>query len=286
VGGFINFTNLKKESQPAVVTLLTGKTVDEARPAGKEDDGPDKYVDASAKVKVPKFSRREAFADAATEGNPLLARAFVNRMWAALLGRGIVNPADEMNERNVPSHPELLDWLAQDFAEHKYDVKRFVRGIVLSRVYALGAAKGMAPDAFGGALERPLTGEQIARSWRVAAGLPANDDGLRRAVIAAMPEVMAKEYNASFQQAQFLTNSPALSEILKPAAGNTVERLAALEVTARVKEAFLAALARLPDEEEAQQAAAFLKERPDKAAEGVRDLMWALMTGAEFLTVP
>ncbi|HEX2748470.1 MAG TPA: DUF1549 domain-containing protein, partial [Verrucomicrobiales bacterium] len=288
VGGFINFTNLKKESQPAVVTLLTGKTVDETRPAGgKEDDSPDKYVTTSGKMKVPKFSRREAFADAATEGNPLLARAFVNRMWATLLGRGIVNPADEMNERNAPSHPELLDWLAKDFESHHYDIKRFIRGLVLSRVYALGAVKGALPETFSAALERPLAGEQIARSWRVAAGLPPNDDTLRRAVIGAMPEVMPKEYNASFQQAQFLTNSPALADILKPSAGNTVERLATLpDAGVRVKEAFLAVLARLPDEEESKQATAFLAGRPDKPAEGMRDLMWALMTGAEFLTMP
>ncbi len=288
VGGFINFTNLKKESQPAVVTLLTGRTVEEARPAGgKEEDSPDKYVDPAAKVKVPKFSRREAFADAATAENPLLARSFVNRMWAALLGRGIVNPVDEMNERNAPSHPQLLDWLAKDFTEHKYDVKRFLRGLMLSRVYALGAAKGTAPETFAGMLERPLTGEQIARSWRVAAGLPPNDDGLRRAVIGALPDVLPRDYNATFQQAQFLTNSPALQDLLKPAEGNTAARLAALpDVEARAREAFLAVLARQPDAEETAQAAVFLRGYPDKPADGVRDLLWALMTGAEFLTVP
>jgi hypothetical protein len=143
IGGFVNFTNLKKESQPAVVTLLSGGKVDEDRPAPdqKETDSDDKYVDPKAKVRVPKFSRRAAFADAATQNNPLLARAFVNRMWSALLGRGIVQPADEMNDHNAPSHPELLDWLAEDFAAHNYDVRREVRGIVLSRVYALGSAR-------------------------------------------------------------------------------------------------------------------------------------------------
>jgi hypothetical protein len=111
VGGFVNFTNLKKESQPAVVTLLGGGTIKEDRPAAdqKEEDRDDKYVDPKAKARIPKFSRRAAFADAATHDNPLLARAFVNRMWSAFLGRGIVQPADEMNGRNAPSHPELLD---------------------------------------------------------------------------------------------------------------------------------------------------------------------------------
>src|SRR5262249_61601977 len=84
IGGFVNFTNLKKQSQPAVMTLLNGRTIEEVRPASdqKEKDSDDNYVDPKAKPRVPKFSRRELFADAVTQDNPLLARAFVNRMWA------------------------------------------------------------------------------------------------------------------------------------------------------------------------------------------------------------
>ncbi len=286
VGGFVNFTNLKKESQPAVITLLTGRTIEEVRPGGdeKEKDSDDNYVDSKAKARVPKFSRRQAFADAVTHNNPLLARAFVNRMWSVLLGRGIVHPADEINARNAPSHPELLEWLWQDFAAHQYDVRRLVRGIVLSRVYALSPSDA-APEKFASALERPLSAEQIARSWRIAAGLTADDDSLRRGVITAMPEVLPKEYNATFQQAQFLSCSPALAEILKPE--GTVARLAAIpQSSTRVRQAFLAVYGRVPDSEEARQTEVFLDARMDKPAEAVRDLLWALMTSAEFLTMP
>ena len=284
VGGFINFTNLKKESQPAVVTLLTGRSVSEDRPSGdqKETDGDDKYVDPKAKERVPKFSRREAFADAATHDNPLLARAFVNRMWAALTGRGIVNPPDEMTARNVPSHPELLDWLSQDFASHKYDIRRLIRGIVMSRTYGL-AAGDAPPEAFAGAQERSLSAEQLARSWRVAAGLPPSEDALRRAVVTALPDVLPKEYNATFQQAQFLTSSPLFAEVLKPAQ----KRIMALaDAPARVRETFLATYGREPDVEESTQTAAFLNARGDKQEEAVRDLLWALLTSAEFMTMP
>ncbi len=288
IGGFVNFTNLKKESQPAVVTLLNGRTIEEVRPATdqKEKDSDDKYLDAKAKVRVPKFSRREAFADHATRDNPLLARAFVNRMWSVLLGRGIVHPADEINARNVPSHPELLEWMSQDFAAHQYDVRRLVRGIVLSRVYALSPSDA-APEKFAGALERPLSAEQMARSWRIAAGLTTEDNALRRGVIAAIPDVLPREYNATFQQAQFLSTSPVLAEILKPALEGTVARLAAIpRSSARVGQAFLAVYGRQPDPEEAKQTKAFLDARSDKPTEAVRDLLWALMTSAEFLTMP
>ncbi len=289
VGGFINFTNLKKESQAAVVTLLTGRTVEEVRPASnqKEQDSDDKYVEPAAKIRVPKFSRREAFADAATQDNPLLSRAFVNRLWATLMGRGIVHPADEMNARNAPSQPELLAWLTEDFAAHQHDIRRVVRGIVLSRPYALSRAADAAPETFSGSIERPLSAEQIARSWRIAAGLPPVDDTLRRAVITAIPAVLPKEYNATFQQAQFLAGSPALADLLNPTPGSYLTHVAALpDAAIRVQEVFLAGYGRLPDAEESVQASAFLSERPDQAAEAVRDLLWALLTSAEFLTMP
>jgi mono/diheme cytochrome c family protein len=290
VGGFVNFTNLKKESQPAVVTLLTGRTLAETWLSGdkKEEDSDDKYVDPKAKVRVPKYSRREAFAELATHENPLLAKAFVNRMWAALLGRGIVHPADEINARNVPSHPELLEWLARDFAANGHDARRFVRGLVLSKVYALGAGTGEAPpESFAGAPERPLTAEQISRSWRVAAGLPAEDDALRRAVVKAIPDVLPREYSASFQQAQFLSNSPAVENLLKTAPGGTLEKLASIaDKSARVQAAFQAVYGRNPDAEEASVSLQFLSARGERSSEATRDLLWALMTGAEFLTMP
>ena len=284
VGGYVNFTNLKKESQPAVVALLTGKTIPETWPAGdkKEEDADDKYVDPSAKVRVPKFSRRELFADAVTEGNPLLARAFVNRMWAVFFGRGVVHPADQMNARNAPSHPELLDWLAKDFEKSGYNVKRFVRAVVLSQSYGLTHGDAM-PTTFSAALERPLTAEQLGRSWRIAAGAEKDDEALRRAVVNAIPDVLPKEYNATFQQAQFLANSPALLAMLKPAA----ERLAAVEGDSeRVRQAFLSVLGRAPDTEELAAVKAFLKERATDPTGAARDLLWALMTSAEFLTMP
>ena len=293
VGGFVNFTNLKKESQPAIVTLLGGPTVAEARPEDgqKEEDGDDRYLDPAAKPRVPKFSRRGAFAAAATTDNPLLARGFVNRLWGVLLGRGIVSPVDEMTTRNAPSHPELLDWLAADFAAHHHDIRRAIRGIVLSRVYALGPAPATAggsdPAAFACAAERPLTAEQLARSWSIAAGREPHNDPLRRAAVAAIPDVAPREYQATFQQAQFLAAAPALRDLLEPVPGSTIARIVDLPTPAeRVEAAFRAALGRTPEPEEAARAGEVLATRPDQVAGAVRDLLWALLTSAEFLTMP
>lgn len=290
VGGFGNFTNLKKESQPAIVTLLTGRTLSETWLSGdkKEEDSDDKYVDPKAKVRVPKYSRREAFAELATHENPLLAKAFVNRMWAALMGRGIVHPADEINARNVPSHPELLEWMANDFAQHGHDARRFVRGVLLSKVYALSpGADGASPECFASAPERSLTAEQISRSWRIAVGLPPEEDSLRRALVKAIPDVLPKEYTATFQQAQFLSHSPAVEQLLKPTPGGAIEKITALsDKSAQIQAAFKCVYDRSPDAEEATVSLEFLSQRKDRSNEAIRDLLWALMTSAEFLTMP
>lgn len=301
IGGFANFTNLKKESQPAVIALLDGPVIDEIRPAPdtKEVDREELYRDPGASVRIPVFSRREAFARAATTGNPRLARAFVNRMWAVLLGRGFVHPADEMTARNAPSHPELLDDLARDFADHGHDIRRLLRGIVLSHAYALGPASGSAPpaDLFAAALERPLTGEQIARSWSIAVGREKTDDRLRRAVSAAIPEVAPREYLATFQQAQFLTYSAEFAQLLAsvtnpPASQSFSSALppeaaghAEADATAEATRWFRATLGRAPDRGETERLGAFLKEHADAEA-GRRDLLWALLTSPEFLTTP
>ncbi len=62
--------------------------------------------------------------------NPFFARALVNRLWGHFLGRGLVHEVDDLRETNPPSNPELLDALAKDFVEHKFDVKHVIRTIV------------------------------------------------------------------------------------------------------------------------------------------------------------
>jgi mono/diheme cytochrome c family protein len=288
IGGFVNFTNLKKESQPAVIMLLNGRTVKEDWPAAgtKEEENPDHYVDAGSLGKVPKFSRRAALADAATQENPLLARAFVNYTWAILLGRGIVNPVDEMNSKCPPSHPELLDWLANDFASHHYDMRRLIRAIVSSRVYQLATSRdSIPPEAFAAAHERPLMAETLARSARLASGRPAEDAGLRQAFAAAFPDVLPRVQRATIQQAMLLANSEQLAGLFKPEPGTAAERLGALEkIEDRVREAFHLALVREPDAGELAQGIAYLETRASQPAEAAGQLLWALVTGPEFLT--
>ncbi len=68
--------------------------------------------------------------------NPLTARVFVNRIWGMLFGRGLVETAEDFGvQGSLPSHPELLDWLAKDFMEHDWDIHHLLKKIMLSSTY-------------------------------------------------------------------------------------------------------------------------------------------------------
>lgn len=84
--------------------------------------------------------RRELASFIASEKNPLTARVMANRIWLHLLGRGLVSTPDNFGASGqLPSHPELLDYLAVNFIEHGWSVKTLIRQIVLSRSYQLGS---------------------------------------------------------------------------------------------------------------------------------------------------
>src|SRR4030095_15142024 len=164
---------------------------------------------------------REALADAVTQDNPLLSRALVNRVWAMLFGRGLVHPVDLMDSKHPPSQPELLQWLAHDFEQSGYDVKRLIRTLCNIRAYQLDSSpargtKPGPPGTFARALDKPLSAEQLFRSLLAATGTCADTNGLlsgktetelRRAFIKEFPALFPEEYNATLQQAMFLSNS-------------------------------------------------------------------------------
>lgn len=85
---------------------------------------------------VPKFSRRDQVAKAATESNnPSFNANIANRLWAQMMGRGLVEPLDFHHASNPPTHPELLELLASEFAAMNYDLRAFLRELALTETY-------------------------------------------------------------------------------------------------------------------------------------------------------
>jgi hypothetical protein len=110
--------------------------------------------------------RRAAAADIFTDpGMGRLPRTLVNRIWQRLFGHGIVANPDEMD--GVPWSPALLDWIASDFVEHGYDIKRLIQTILTSRAYQMPSVPrtGEPPArgyVFAGPEVRRMTAEQFA----------------------------------------------------------------------------------------------------------------------------
>jgi hypothetical protein len=99
---------------------------------------------------APPTARRAALAKWLTSpANPLTARVLVNRVWGWHFGQGLVRtPGDFGSQGEPPTHPELLDWLARDFTDHGWDLRRLHRLILLSRTYqARSVAEGRGLEA-------------------------------------------------------------------------------------------------------------------------------------------
>jgi hypothetical protein len=110
------------------------------------------------------------------QDNPYFARAAVNRVWRSLMGRGLVEPADDHRPTNPATHPELLDALARDFVDHGFDIRRLIRTITASEAYrrsSLSVEGNRADDRFySRALVRPLPPPVMVDAVARVTGVP------------------------------------------------------------------------------------------------------------------
>jgi hypothetical protein len=261
---------------------------------------------------VPRFSRRDKFAEFLASGeNRRFVRATVNRIWAMLLGRGLVHPLDLDHAGNPPSHPLLLAHLTEQFAANKLDLKWLIREIMLSQTYQR-SSRGASPDVnppeatFARAQLRPLSPAQFAWSvmqatgevdaHRLALGDKANEQTLVEKLagyesrfvqlFGGEPGKPPATFEATADQSLFLANDPAITQMVRPKAGNTVDRLLKLpadNIPAIAEELYLSTLTRLPSPEDLADVQALLAGAPAEArAELLYELVWATVTSAEF----
>ncbi|HUF62468.1 MAG TPA: DUF1549 and DUF1553 domain-containing protein [Verrucomicrobiales bacterium] len=253
---------------------------------------------------------RSALADWMTApSNPFFGRAAVNRVWAELMGRGFVEPVDDLRVTNPPGNQALLDALARDFAEKGYDFKHLLRTIANSRVYQASSEANAwnvgDTENHARSLRRRLPAEVLADAVAKVTDVPDQFQGLPEGVRAletwnfkidsnlldafGRPDSSSdcpceRNRGSSVVQALHLMNSEELQAKLTHPEGR-VARLAAsgLPVEAIVEELYLTAFSRFPNEHErdvCRQAFARESQSPREAAE---DILWALVNSAEFV---
>ncbi len=299
IGGFSEFANLEGTTTPNLLTFFGANVVDESRPDNdtKQEDSDDLYVPAGreSEPRVPIFSRRERFVHNVVSDHPLIARAFVNRIWAMLMGRGLVHPFDEMDSTHEPSHPDLLDLLAEDFRQSDYNIRRLIRAVALSKPYRLQSVRSDGADdpaLFAWSLEKPLTAEQLTRSASTALRGQTSIDNAARSLLqplrSTLPDILPDENVTTVGTALFLTNNPALNEYIghSQKRDHLIPRLVQLPADhERVDLLFRTVFGRTSSPEEQQVVRDYLQsDQSDETrlTERLCQATWSMLTSAEF----
>jgi hypothetical protein len=282
--GVVKFVPNKGQEKQAKVMFLTGKEIEV--PPGKAKP------DFNLRAKLVELSLEPGQRD-------FFARAIANRLFHRLLGRGLVMPLDQMHSENPASHPELLQWLARDVVENGYDLRRLTRGLVLSQAYARSSRwdgdEAPLDKYFAVAKIRPLTPMQLAFSLRLATADPENMagasvenrlDSLEKSArsLAGLFVQPGDNFQVGVSEAMlFANNESLLKELLTDASGSLVTRLKQVaDLEKRAELAVRTVLSRPAQAEEIRTLADYLRRRDDRPVEACQQVVWALLTSAEF----
>lgn len=150
--------------------------------------------------------------------NGRLYRTFVNRIWKQLMGRGIVEPVDEMD--NMPWSQDLLDWLAVDFVENGYDIKRLIYQITSSKIYQSESTPIPSPDLllakefkFEGIIPKRMTAEQFSDAVSHLASPLFDSAEVKFRPYELIPEA---DMESLFNRAALVANNPFLTALGRP----------------------------------------------------------------------
>jgi hypothetical protein len=236
-----------------------------------------------------------------SEKNHYFARAAVNRLWHHFFGRGLVNPIEDMKDENEPSHPALLQALADDFTRSGYDLQHLVRAICNSKAYQRSSRplpeNGADEKWYSHTTVKVIGARELLNSLAVATGrqekeqpvaVGGKQQGKGFGQLTGLRFFDTREYgddpaDYSYGIPQMLrmmntglTNSSAdvAARLMKSAGGNR-EKV--------IEDIFLTALARKPRPDEVQKMTAFVGRYGDPV-KGYAGVFWALLNSAEFVS--
>jgi hypothetical protein len=289
----------------SVSTVMRVRDIDRGEVMMPESRDPvvPRFLDGSDFDDSLAAARRQKLASWLTaQENPYFARAAVNRVWAHLFGRGIVDPVDGFGKRHPPRSPELLDLLAGRFITSNFSMREAFRTIVRTRAYQLssGAATDdpKRQDWFAQMNVKMLTAEQVYDCITVASMLAATETiGFRIARIgnSSRDEFLQQfktligrptEYQGGIPQALTLMNGSLIGSATDLAGSGLLKSLEAPFFTddQRIEVIYLATLSRRPTPSEWTLLRKHLGERDPAVSvqEPLSDILWALLNGAEF----
>jgi Protein of unknown function (DUF1549)/Protein of unknown function (DUF1553) len=271
-----------------------------------------KYLVASLGAPpIPADSRRrEALVDWLTsKENPFFARAIANRIWSYFLGRGIIEPVDDIRASNPPVNEPLLEALTKDLTDHDFDLRYLMKTIVNSRVYQSGIQTNVWNEDdkvnFSHAIPRRLSAEELmdaislASGWRpkfpeVPADTKAEEfpdphvgkDGFLDVFGRPARESSCeceRRTDMSLPQALNLVNGRTIGDAIGAPGGRVAKLiLAGANDRTLVEELYLAALSRYPTPKEYDMALTFRRDDVSRAA-WAQDLLWSLVNSKAFL---
>ncbi|MBI1901705.1 MAG: DUF1549 domain-containing protein [Planctomycetia bacterium] len=276
------------------------------------DTGDVKLPESEVVVK-PKFLAGEASEDGVltrrmrlalwmtSRDNAFFSRAAVNRVWAMLFGRGIVEPVDDLGGKNAPSHPEVLDELSKYFADTGFDLNRLIRTLAATKAYQLSSASDgeNRPELFARMAIKSLTADQMydclqdamrRRELSAYTGQPGQQfaggfDQLRQQFLARFnaPGQGTTEFHSGIPQALMLMNGQVIVQATNLQQSDLLGALDApfFSDDDRLEILFLSTLSRFPTDDERPGATAHLENASNKR-QALSDVLWALLNSAEF----
>ena len=235
--------------------------------------------------------------------HPLFPKAVVNRIWSYFLGYGFTIPIDDFGAHNPPTHPALLEGLAQRFAEYSYDLKSLMRWVVLSKPYGLtsrmkAGSTADAPDSgeqphFSRFYVRQMQPEQLYDSLLVATKADRSeaagrqDRWLSQFVIAFGTDEgdSSTTFNGTIPQILMLFNGDLIQAATSLDQDGFLDQVVVANRTNRdkINALYLAALARWPSSSELRYANHLLLARKGQVKEALQDVWWALLNSNEFI---
>jgi hypothetical protein len=244
----------------------------------------------------------------ASSSNPWFAKAFTNRVWARLMGRGFYEPVDDFGPAIVPVLMDVHEALSAEFVATDFDVKQFFRVVMNSRAYQqrLPSQPSAKDEPFTAAATTKLRGDEVFASLVTAIDLPnvtpekmAPTKEIRfppppkstRDLVAEAfgfdPSARASEVSRTLQQAILLMNNDQLQKQVdaRPDSGTVLAKLLATQADdgKAVEHLFLAVLARKPSDRERTIALEHVSSVGSRG-EAFEDVLWGLINSAEFTT--